>query len=223
MQRQEFSIEDISSGRTMTLSDLSTLDAHVFECNKVRSQTNPSSLQHQIPSHPPPHTHTHTLYHSPSRISLSRRTQRFAEKTKRTFLGCAQFGARTPPPARAAVFHTRHPLLLLSHRATLSCGEKEGRVHDSRGPWWCTYGSLVVLSRAPLRPPERTTRTPPLSPSHPKKKQMDTRQPTPLILFSHPSLHSPLSDVNRRTRMLLCERLARRSTLAAYWCRTSSS
>ena len=37
MQRQEFSIEDIQAGRTMTLSDIGSMDAHVFECNKVRS------------------------------------------------------------------------------------------------------------------------------------------------------------------------------------------
>ena len=36
MQRAEFSIQDIAQGRTMTLSDLSSLDAHMFECNKVR-------------------------------------------------------------------------------------------------------------------------------------------------------------------------------------------
>ena len=35
MQRNEFSIEDISRGRTMTYSDLSELGGHMFECNKV--------------------------------------------------------------------------------------------------------------------------------------------------------------------------------------------
>lgn len=35
MQRAEFCIEDIKHGRTMTMSDLTGLDAHSFECNKV--------------------------------------------------------------------------------------------------------------------------------------------------------------------------------------------
>jgi hypothetical protein len=41
MQRQEFSIEDIEAGRTMTLSDIGSMGAHVFECNKVRSAVFP--------------------------------------------------------------------------------------------------------------------------------------------------------------------------------------
>jgi alkylated DNA nucleotide flippase Atl1 len=45
MQRSEFSIEDISRGRTMTYSDLAEIGGHVFECNKVRAD----AVAHPLP------------------------------------------------------------------------------------------------------------------------------------------------------------------------------
>jgi hypothetical protein len=72
MQRQEFSIEDISHGRTMTMSDLSSLDAHVFECNKVHAPPPPSPRRRghaRPPSHQKdyklealPHAHSPRIY-----------------------------------------------------------------------------------------------------------------------------------------------------------------
>tara|TARA_B110001450_G_C17350860_1_gene371449 strand:+ start:12 stop:215 length:204 start_codon:yes stop_codon:yes gene_type:complete len=46
MQRSEFSIEDIGRGRTMMIGDLDYIEeqgGHIFECNKVRTDPNPTA------------------------------------------------------------------------------------------------------------------------------------------------------------------------------------
>ena len=48
MQRNGFSIHDLSEGRTMTLSDLGTIGGQVFECNKVHQR----QRQRRIPLPP---------------------------------------------------------------------------------------------------------------------------------------------------------------------------